>query len=543
MLNLIGFIAIILLCIVGLPLVALASALGLPLGLLWILVSAIWLGEVRAPVRPKSKPEDAEDREPDVGPSETQSEADEKDKPAASDRRRIRLGGLSHVDREVAIRSYYFGPVLDDLLDGARAMWLISQAIARTFNWWAESARTSGTPVLNVAVPFSVNVGLPIGFALGIGVAAPIGLTYMLVSVISMVIALCLRFVFRWLDSVSCFIAGIARTCWTCGENIRHCPFYICPECEMLHRDIRPGPYGVLRRICICGDRFSTMLLTGAAKLQGVCPNCDAYLPRMFGRAAEIVVPIFGATNVGKTRLMYMMVLALQEWVHDQHGKVLYIGDASERLDVIGDALRTSEHTEKTVPGTPRGLGLHIKFGLSNRLVYFFDAAGEMYTSNEKLPELRYLNKAKAYIFVADPFASKSLWSQLSASDQERLKRFRTPPGDVDKSFQATTNQMLKIAQRKMLMHKRSDLAFVVSKKDLLQSAGVADDLAMNGMEGWVREGTGLNLGNISRGARHSFEDVRYFCTAALEDEGRVDDSIEDLLRWILDRAGVRTRT
>jgi hypothetical protein len=543
MLNFIAFIAITLACIVGLPLVVLACALWLPLGLLWTLVSPIWQGEIRVPVSPEGKAGSDDEADSDDGLSDTPPEADDKGEPTAADRRRIQLGALSHSDRDVAIRSYYYGPAIDDLLDSASAMWQISQAINRTFRGWAKNFAESGTPILNVVIPFCVNGGLPIGFALGIGAAATIGLAYTLVIAVSMAIALCLSLVFRWLDSAMCFIWGIARTCWTCGENILHCPFYICPRCETLHRNIRPGPYGVLRRSCVCGKRFSTMLLTGAAKLQGVCPNCDAYLPRMFGRAAEIVVPIFGATNVGKTRLMYMMVLALKEWVHDQHGKVIYIGDASERLDIIGDALRMSQHTEKTVPGPPRGLGLHIKFGLSNRLVYFFDAAGEMYTSHDNLPELKYLNKARAYVFVADPFGSKNLWSQLSPADQERLKRFRSPPGYVDRSFQATTNHMLKIAQRRRLLNKRSDLAFVVSKRDLLQSAGVVDGISINSMEGWVSERAGLNLGNISRGAGHSFEDVKYFCTAALEEEGHVDESIEDLMRWILDRSGVRMGT
>ena len=538
--EIVGFIAIVIACIVGLPLVVLACAVRLPLTLLWILVSAIWRGEVRAPASMNGRA--SNDDEPDFleGLDDTPSESRAQDEPSSGDRPRIRIGALSHADRDVATRSYYYGAAIDDLLDGASAMWSICRDTARTFNGWAKRFSDDGTPVLNVVVPFCVKAGLPIGLAVGIGAAGVIGLAFTLITVLSILIALSLSFAFRWLDSAVCFMRGIALTCWTCGENILRCPFYICPKCEVLHRNIQPGPYGVLRRSCVCRKRFSTMLLTGAAKLQGVCPNCDAYLPRKFGRAAEIVIPIVGATNGGKTRLMYMMVLALREWVHDKQGKVIYIGDASERLDIIGDALRTSQHTEKTVPGPPRGLGLHIKFGRSNRLVYFFDAAGEMYTSNERLPELKYLNKAKAHVFVVDPFASKSLWSQLSAADQERLMRFRTPPGYVDRSFQATINHMLKIAQHKRLLNKRPDLAFVVSKRDLLQSVGIAGSITMNRMEGWVSEQTGLNLGNISRGAGYSFEDVRYFCTAALEQEGRVDESIEDLMRWILRRSRVR---
>jgi hypothetical protein len=545
--NFLGFVAILLGCILGPPIVALACIAWLPLALIWALASAIWVGDARARGGLRRKAANGNDAGFDARPRTARpddTEEDEPDEDGSSDAREgIRIGWPSHPDPDVAIPSYYFGPIVDDLLGAVDTTLSVFSAVQKSFKRLSDLGSDANAPFFNVVVPFSVSVGLPIGLALGIVVTAAVVLIYIIICAISLVVALCISFFLRGLDSVSCFIAGIARTCWTCGENVLPCPHYLCPACERLHRDIRPGSYGVVCRICVCGRRLPTMLLTGAAKLQGVCPKCNAYLPRMFGRAAEIVVPIFGAQNVGKTRLMYMMILALKEWVYDQHGKVIYIGDAGERLDAIEDALRTSQHTEKTLPGPPRGLGLHIKFGLNNRLVYFFDAAGEMYTTHERLPELKYLNKAKTYVFVADPFSSKGVWSQLSDGEQDRLKRFRTPPGEVDKSFEATTNHMLKIAERKRWRDTRSYLAFVISKLDLLQSAGVDLGGAMNGTEGWVRKEAGLDLGDISRGARHSFGDVKYFCTAALEADGRADDSVEELLSWIFNRVGVQMGT
>jgi len=237
---------------------------------------------------------------------------------------------------------------------------------------------------------------------------------------------------------------------------------------------------------------------------------------------------------------MYMMAAALREWVRDQGGKVTYIGDAAERLDIIGDALRATKHTAKTAPGPARGIGLQIRFGAHNRLVYFFDAAGEMYTSDERLPQLRFLDKAKTYVFVVDPLSSKGVWSQLSAADQDRLQPFRTEAREIDLSYQATLRHMLKIAQQRKRLSTRSDLAFVVSKLDLLQAAGVNLDDTMRATEAWVSQESGLDLGDISRGARHSFKDVNFLYTAATEEDGQVSQSVEDLLFWIFGQSGIR---
>jgi hypothetical protein len=542
-LNVANFLIVIAGFIAGPILVALALALWLPLAFLWKLTSAIWTGEFQSSMRagsPEKSDDDASGSEPE--PEGERRDADVANEAPASGSKGFLIGWKSHPDRNVALRSYYFGPMVDDMANACRAMVLTCAETRETLQDWAENAADVEMAFVRLAIPFSLIVGSLFGFLLGIGAAVVVGLVYAVASLICLAVALCLSFVLRSLDSACCFIAGIARTCWTCGENVLPYPHYLCPDCGELHRDIKPGPYGVARRICKCERRLWTMLLTGAAKLQGICPRCGAYLPRKFGRAAEIVVPIFGATNVGKTRLMYMMVSALRDRVHSQHGKIVYIGDASERLDVIEDALKAGQNVEKTVPGPARALGLHVKIGSSNRLIYFFDAAGEMYSSHERLPELKYLNKAKTYVFVVDPFSAKGVWSQLTDADRDRLREFRTPPGDIDKAYQATINHMLKITHRWKLRKARSNLAFVISKRDLLQSAGIDVSAAESETEHWVSNEGGLNLGNISRGASHEFETVRYFCTAATsgDGDGSVDYRVEELLRWILGRVGVR---
>jgi hypothetical protein len=277
------------------------------------------------------------------------------------------------------------------------------------------------------------------------------------------------------------------------------------------------------------------MLVTGAGRLESVCPKCHNDLPKRFGRAGEIVMPMFGASNAGKTRLMYMLATVLMDWVYDQGGSVRYIGDASERLATIKDSLRARSHTEKTVATTPRGLALDVQIGLIHKLVYFFDSAGELFLREDGLAEMRFLNKAKTYIHVADPLSSRGLWSQLSPGDQARLERFQSSPGTVAEVYQRTANQMLRMTPQKA----PSKLAFVVSKVDLVKSAGLHIGDTSDEIKEWVSDGSGLDMEDVAREASQRFAEVEYYGTAALEEEGRIDDSVEEVLRWILANEGI----
>lgn len=530
-------------CIIGVPLGVIAGTLVLPLALICILSSAIWAGEVRA--FPFIERRSVARHKPGAGHdlADEGGEGEKDEKARAGRRRPTELGSRSHPDREVAIRSYYFGPIVDDMLDASRAMWSIGKEIRESAEEWLGNVAESDIAIYKVVVTVTLKFGVSAGLVLGVIATAILGLIYVLVGAASLVVAMLLAGLLRLTDEGICVIQQIGRTCWTCGESVSPIPHYLCRGCKARHRNILPGPYGVLRRECRCGLRFPTMFTGVSANLQAVCPRteCGADLPPRFGSDPEIVIPLFGAPNVGKTRLMYMMVQALKDWVYDQRGKVSYVGDAAERLDMIGDSLRESSHTDKTAPGPARAFGLHINFSGNNRLVYFFDAAGEMYTSHERLPELRYLDKARTYVFVADPLAAKGVWAQLSAADQERLRRFRTDSREVDKSYQATLGHLLKVAQHHKRRGPQGGLAFAVSKLDLLEAAGVDLSATVEATETWVRREDGLNLGDVSRGARHSFDEVRYFCTAALkEEDGRADESVRRLLFWVLDRAGIR---
>jgi hypothetical protein len=521
--------------------VTVSVAAALPFCFIWALASAAWTGEIRSFRGGRAGAGPADEHEGPDGRRDAGGPGPVRPGPKAARSSRVddlRIGRRSHQDRDVARRSYYFGPVAADPLAAVGSARSAFRSLAALGQRMAEDANEADVAAIGIMVKAAMAVGLPVGSAVGAAAVVVLGSVYLAVSAATLVVAVTVGLLLRGLDSAMRFVAGVVMTCWTCGRNVRPYPHYRCPRCGALHRDIRPGEYGVLLRVCVCGTRFPTMLLTGAGRLESVCPHCQGDLPRWFGRAAVIAVPIFGAANAGKTRLMFMMTELLQEWVHEQGGSVRPVGDAGKRLDVISDSLRATGHTEKTLATMPRGLGLEIQIRLHRRLVYFFDAAGELYLREDGLAEMRYLNKAVTYVHVADPLSAKGLWADLSPADQARLEPFQSGDGAVTEVYQRTANQMLKMAPRK----KPSNLAFVVSKVDLLGSAGCDIGRTSEEVRRWVSDGNGLDMEDIVRGARQRFAQVRYFGTAAVEEDGLVDASVHELLRWILANEGIKVR-
>jgi hypothetical protein len=515
-------------------------ALALPTSFLYALASAVWRGEVRSFESEDDSENDAdEDLDSFIDKTDAVGQVPQRMRNRASEsvgaKHSVRLPTLRrrpHPDREIAERSYYFGPSLKDLIDSIKAVWFAAQHITGICRSIVERTEDYEWPIINILANLAIEIGIVLGAFLGAAGVLVLVVLLGLIDVITSLAALCVGCILRALDAAMRYATGVTLTC-PGGHKVVPYPYYHCPnpDCNTVHRDIRPGRYGITIRQCTCGRRLPTMLLTGAGNLAGVCRFCQTGLPPRFGLASEIVIPIYGAVNAGKTRLMYMLATELIDRVSDRGGKVHYIEDASERLASIRDAIRFSSNTASTPPLTPRGLGLDIQVELNRKVVYFFDAAGEMFRREETLAAMKFFNKARTYIHVADPLSSGPLRQRLNAAG----KGSASSSAELDEVYQRVADHMLRLPQQK----RRANLAFVVSKKDVLESCGVqVDDRDVAKL---VSDPCGLDMADAIRAASQRFADTRYFATAALEVDGEVDSSVALLLAWILDAEGVKT--
>jgi Double-GTPase 2 len=465
-----------------------------------------------------------------------ESDADTPDEwpPSPGDRERAWLG--SHVDQQVAFPSYFFGPAADDIRFVVRTCARRCRVRFEDGKNAARRARDYNAAIIALVTWAGIRVGLVIGGLLGLAGVAAIAVLNMVVAAMAMVVAGFSCLLLRGADVARRFMRGIVMTCpMACSIGIIPNPVYLCPRCAERHRDVRPGRYGIARRLCKCGFDLRTSLLIGAGGMPAECPHCHTVLPEKFGTMASIVIVFFGALNVGKTQLMFTMAEALNELVSASGGTITFDADSQERLEGIGDRIKSAGRPQRTTPEPPAAYVGQIELGLDKRLLYLFDTAGELYYRQEGL---NYLSRARCLVFVADPLASESVWGKFPAERQEQLEGVRSDRAEVDLAYQQTREQMRRMGSKR----KFARLAFVVSKADLLDEI---DLTPRSGEENQfvrtlVEEREGLDMGDLVRESRQNFADVEFFPTAAvLSDDEFANGSVMSLARWVLKSEGI----
>jgi hypothetical protein len=430
-----------------------------------------------------------------------------------------------------AVLQYFYGPAVADADHAARVAFGTCQDL---LEWGAELIGDAFDEANLFTVPLGIAgaIGLAVGTAVGAIITAVLALVHLAVVGISAVVVRATGTVLRGVDSAMLWVKNVRMVCPHCFERVAY-PAYDCPgdHCTRRHRDVRPGRFGILHRRCQCGTRMSTLLLFGSSKMAAFCPHlgCEGSLEHRPGEAPEIVLPFFGATGAGKTRLLYSMVTQLHLWA-DQHQLTAEFGDSStaRELDVADELLRSGRTTIGTTGELPRAhiIRLILKKGI--RILQLYDAAGERFYNTDRTQELRYLNKARTFILVIDPLSVEGFWQQLSASTQAELKSLRSTAPSPDLAYQQTHQQIEAMG----VQLRKARLAVVFSRADLIGTPATGD------VADWAR--SELGLGNLVRSTTQNFKEAHYFRTAAVMDSGGlVHESIGALMRWVLARDGV----
>ncbi len=439
-----------------------------------------------------------------------------------------------HVDDSVALPSYYSEPIFDDIRDAAasasaRMLATLADGKSQAQRWF-----TSDVPLIGLVTWLGIWLGLLAGGVVGVVLSVLILAIHLLATAVLTLAADVAGAVMRGFDLVSLVVRNVSMVCPSCSENVRPRPVYVC-RCGRLHRDIRPGRYGVRRRICRCGLRLPTSLGACALRLEAMCPVCRLALPPKFGVTTEILFPFLGQVNAGKTQLMYAVVSALIEIV-EQHGGVIEpVGDTEDRLKLIKDDLALRGSPSKTIRNVPRAYMFRLVIGASERLLYLFDAAGELYNDSDRIEDLRYLDKARTFVFVLNPMSSDRIWAQLTPAQQADFRSQRS-----EDSENATYDHVLEQMKRLNVRRKNCRLAIVVSKRDLVSQISFAGGAGMPSARELVWGDDLLGMGNAARDADESFGRVDYFLTSATSADENFDNGIAELVRWLMRSENVR---
>jgi hypothetical protein len=435
-------------------------------------------------------------------------------------------------DGDPAVLQYFYGPALSDADQAVRV------AYGNCRSLWASGLELAGDAFTGdeevwFTGPLGVGgvIGMAVGTAAGALITAMFAFIHVVVVVVSAVLVRTTGAVLRSADSATLWVKNVRMVCPYCYERVPY-PAYGCPgpDCTRRHRDVRPGKYGIIRRRCRCGTRMNTLLLFGSSRMAAFCPHpgCERSLEHRPGEAPEIVLPFFGATGAGKTRLLFSMVTQFQEWTERGQLKAEF-GDSStvRDLDIASTIIRSGSSTVGTSVELPRAHVIRLILKKGARILQLYDAAGERFYNTDRTQELRYLNKARTFILVIDPLSVEAFWQQLPAATQAELSSVRSAAPSPELAYQQTHQQIEAMGVRL----KKVRLAVVFSRADLL---GMPDgDVAE-----WAR--SQLGLGNLIRSTTQNFKETCYFRTAAIMDaEGTMHKSITELMRWLMAQESV----
>jgi Double-GTPase 2 len=311
-------------------------------------------------------------------------------------------------------------------------------------------------------------------------------------------------------------------------------PAYQCPTCQNLHHDVRAGRLGLLVRRCECGTHLPTMALRAAWRLTALCKRCQESLPQGAGAVRDVRVPIFGDTSAGKTRFLYASLNSLLLISRQAHIPVSFPDDDSRQLAEFGlDLIRSGRETAKTSTTAPVALTCRLGSGRRSELVHFFDAAGEHFRNALRQDGLRFLDEGQGLVYILDPFSVEAIQQQLSSHDAAAIRLAHAAAGDPELAYGEVALRL----RDSGVPASAQRLAVVVSKADLLRSAGVTLPAGSDAIAQWLMD---AGVHNLVMSARREFAEARFFAVASQDVTPASADDPGTPLRWLLTSHGVR---
>ncbi|WP_060563770.1 TRAFAC clade GTPase domain-containing protein [Corynebacterium glutamicum] len=256
-------------------------------------------------------------------------------------------------------------------------------------------------------------------------------------------------------------------------------PSYQCPNCKTNHHNIRPGPLGLLSRICGCGTRLPNTVNRASAVLEPSCPACGQLLMAGSGGRPTLLLPVLGARNSGKTMFLGSALNGLKEHALTADGDVEPLDQEAKNFVLAQwERLQKEAATQPTSNTKPVGKGYVLRVeGLPEPVeVQIMDVAGEQFTSADTIARLQYLRGAEHFILTVDPFADP---------DMKRLRESKMPAAEGDHTddqmkVYTTFSSVLRAGQIDLSKKK---LTVVISRVDQLQEVLPALNFGAMGSE------------------------------------------------------------
>ncbi|MDX6720569.1 MAG: hypothetical protein QOJ63_2823 [Solirubrobacteraceae bacterium] len=438
---------------------------------------------------------------------------------------------------EPAFRSYYRAQVWRDLKLAAATAW--QRAGDETTRIQALTGQ--GTSWYAAVFRFILLVYGYIGLAIGALLAAIVGVIPAVLIGLFALGAWAVGAPLRGLERLRRKRRGTYFDCPECHDRFP-LPVYVCPTCSAEHRQLAPGPFGVLRHRCTCASRLPAVQWRGRERLTSQCPAQGHSLGEGVGMVRTFHVPVAGGPSTGKSTFLAAAMFGLEEAAAAGTLSTAVQSSSRDGYDRLLDGFRMGVLPAKTVDLQAPALVAEVRGTDKSALLYAYDVAGEAYGDEQELRRDPGYGLAEGVVLLVDPFALQRV--RTNFADEIAAEPGLRPSPEAP---QRVLERLAGVLDEKGLDPSKLPAAISITKCDGL---GIGDAIeASDGddedarVRAWLEA---MGAGNLLRSAEDTFKEIHCFSTSAL---GRTPGSgtgaftprgTLDPLLWLLATAGVK---
>ena len=265
-----------------------------------------------------------------------------------------------------------------------------------------------------------VDVWIYIGYGLAIFCAQILGCIWvgmfsvvLASAIIAGMIGFFMFFSLLWLSDRAVLIKNSIHTrCPNCKRK-SVVPAFECPICGLEHKNLAPGPYGILKRKCTCGTMLATTFIGGRSQYKAHCPFCDTELFSSSSR--QYGIQLVGGIGTGKTTFLAAFWHEYKLWLK-QHCEISYRETPIESFQSLEDWFKNGNAEATTETNASMYSIIHSLKDSTPVQMTFYDIAGEVFDYSEADLQQQQFRYCEGFVIVIDPTSTATYASGTIAN-------------------------------------------------------------------------------------------------------------------------------
>ena len=197
-------------------------------------------------------------------------------------------------------------------------------------------------------------------------------------------------------------------------QHCPHCytafrlPYFRCPHCGEVHKNLIPGRCGILTAKCSCGRSIPCSVLSHRSKLVGVCPNAKCETDLATANAKQFFIQIIGGNSSGKTAFS----AAFQhQYLSLSQGNDVYkvFGEPKETFEALDYMYRNGVTESSSASEIGSYNYVHQMRGTAAHNLIFYDLPDEVLLSDEYEKSPLNFGYTDGIIIIIDPLSVASV--------------------------------------------------------------------------------------------------------------------------------------